>query len=203
MKALLIDDHAILRSGLKRLLTDVRKMTIFEAASGYEALEIQRQERPGFIISDLELPDINGFDLLRSILQGDPATKVLVFSMYDLSKYAALSLKIGAKGYVSKNVSPDELRTAIREVSAGHSYIEAEIADRLKNTNNRDPNKSTEREADLLRLLAQGQSYTEIANSWGRSYKTVANTAGQIRARLNLASTAELIRFATQLYRLK
>ena len=200
MKALLIDDHAIARSCLKRLLEGARKFTILEAANGREAIEIQEREGPEFIILDLELPDISGIDLLRRIVQADKTAKILVCSMHDDAAHISLCLKSGAKGYVSKNVSLDELKTAILEALGGRSYVEKEIAADLKSPNEPQSIEFSEREIDFLRLLAMGQSYTEIADHWGLSYKTAANTAGQIRSKLNLSSVAELIRLAATLY---
>lgn len=199
MKALLIDDHAIARSSLKRLLEGIREFTILEAANGREALEVQKRETPDFIILDLELPDIRGMDVLRRIVQANLVVRVLVCSMHNDPALAALCIKLGAKGYVSKNVSPEELKTAIQEVMTGHSYLEKEIAVQLKDPASHRSMELSEREIDFLTLLAKGQSYAEIAAYWGLSYKTVANTAGQIRSRLNL-SMGELIRFAANLY---
>jgi two-component system, NarL family, invasion response regulator UvrY len=200
VKALLIDDHAIARSSLIRLLADVRKFTILEAASGREAIAVQKKDGPGFIILDLELPDISGIDLLRYLVQADKTAKILVCSMHDDVAYISLCLKLGAKGYVSKNVSPDELKNAIGEVLGGRSYVESEISAQLRDPLKHRSMELSEREVEFLRLLAKGQSYAEIADSWGLSYKTVANTAGQIRSRLNLSSMFELIVFAAKLY---
>jgi two-component system invasion response regulator UvrY len=200
MKALLIDDHAIVRSSLKSVLAEMRNFTVLEAATGKEAIEIQKREKPQFIVLDLALPDIGGLDLLRRIVDTDHTAKVLVCSMHHDSAHVSLSLKIGARGYVSKRVTPSELKTAIREVVAGRSFVEAEIVAKSSGFGSNQPPDFSEREINVLRLLAKGQSYNQIAEIYGVSYKTIANAAGQIRSRLNLSSTAELIRFSVQLY---
>ncbi len=201
MKILVVDDHAMIRSGLKDLLTQIPSAQVLEADSGQMALSMQRTERPRMIILDLNLPGVSGLELLRQLLEADPALRILVFSMHGEPIYAARALQIGARGYISKNASPEELRTAIQRVGSGISYVEADIAQQLATTTAAGDQRQqlTERDLEILRLLGEGRSFTDIADALGLGYKTVANTATQIKSKLGVARTADLIRLSVEM----
>ena len=198
MKILIVDDHAIIRAGLKQLCADIGA-DVLEADSGAKALVLQKSERPQLTVLDLNMPALSGLELLRKLLRGDPAARVLVFSMHGEPVYAAKALEIGAKGYVSKNASPAELRTALSRIMGGTTYVESEIAQQLAALPNEHRQKLSERDLEILRLLGDGRSFTEIAVQLGLSYKTVANTATSIKSKLGVARTADLIRLSLEM----
>ena len=199
MKMLLVDDHAIVRAGLRQLLGAGGTVVVFEARDGREALALARRERPEVILLDLNLPGIGGIELIRRLQQQDGASRVLVLSMHAEPLYAARALQAGARGYISKNAAPDELLTALRRVAEGGRYIEAEIAQALalQTLPAADPLQAlSERNLEILRLLAEGRSLAEIAAALGIGYKTVANACSQIKATLGIGRTADLVRMA-------
>ena len=127
MKILLVDDHVIVRAGLRNLLMSVSGTHISEAGTGRDALLRLRQDRPDLVLLDLNLPGIGGLELLRRMLQEDKSARILVLSMHAEPLYAARAMELGARGYLSKNASADELLTAVRRVTEGGRYIENEI----------------------------------------------------------------------------
>ncbi|MBY0509919.1 MAG: response regulator transcription factor [Rhodospirillaceae bacterium] len=202
MKVLIVDDHAIVRAGLKRLLAALPNAVIREAATGRDALALYREERADIVLLDINLPGIGGLELLGRILLLDKTARVLMFSMHTEAVYAGRALQAGALGYVSKNAAPDEVLNAIRKVADGGRYIENEIAQELalQPASGGDPLKQlTERDLEILRLLGEGRSLAEIAEALGVGYKTVANTSSQIKAKLGVTRTADLIRLSIEM----
>jgi two-component system invasion response regulator UvrY len=198
LKVLLIDDHAVVRAGLRRLFAALPEMEIFEAASGREALGVVRAERPALILLDLNLPGLGGLELLRRILIEHPPARVVVLSMHAEALYATRAMRAGAAGYLSKNASPEELLEAVQRVLDGGRYIEAEIAQGLAlHVSEAGPmGRLTERDLEIMRQLGDGRSLSEIAAALGVSYKTVANTCTQIKVKLGVARTADLVRLS-------
>jgi two-component system, NarL family, invasion response regulator UvrY len=202
MKILLVDDHQLVRSGLRNLLTSVADTLIVEAANGREAFARLRQDRPDLVLLDLNLPGIGGLELLRRMLLEDKATRILVLSMHAEPLYVARAMELGARGYLSKNASAEELLTAVRRVTEGSRYIESEIAQELAlqavapDHGLRD---LTDRDLEIMRLLAEGLSLAEIAGALGIGYKTVANACSIIKAKLGVTRTNDLIRLAMTL----
>jgi len=198
MSILLVDDHAIVRAGLRRLLGAL-PAEIAECAGGEEALALLAVQVPELVLLDLNLPGIGGLQLLRRLLRDHPGLNVLVLSMHAEPLYAARALEAGARGYVSKNAMPEELLTAVRRVARGGRYVEAEIAQELAVQPAAPGNPLaalSERDMEILRLLACGRSLAEIGAGLSLSYKTVANTCSAIKAKLGVARTAELVRLA-------
>jgi two-component system invasion response regulator UvrY len=198
MKILIVDDHAVIRAGLKQLCADTGA-DVLEADNGGAALALQKSERPQLTVLDLNMPGLSGLELLRQLLETDPAARVLVFSMHGEPVYAAKALEIGAKGYLSKNASPAELRTALSRILAGMTYVEGEIAQQLAALPGEQRQQLSERDLEILRLLGEGRSFTEIAAALGLGYKTVANTATAIKSKLGVARTADLIRLSVEM----
>jgi two-component system, NarL family, invasion response regulator UvrY len=203
VKILLVDDHAIVRSGLRRLFAaELPGVRICEAKTGREALALARTEQPALIMLDLNLPGLGGLELLRRMVSEHPKARVIVLSMHAETLYATRALRAGAVGYLSKNASPEELLEAVRRVAAGGCYIEAEIAQGLalqavgETANLMD--RLTERDLEIMRLLGDGQGLSSIADALGVSYKTVANTCSQIKAKLRVARTADLVRLSIE-----
>lgn len=200
LKLLIVDDHPIVRSGLRRLLAAEDRPEIAEAASGQEAISKFREFRPDLVILDLNLPGIGGLEVLGRLRIENPKVRVLVVSMYDNPIYVARVLEAGAQGYVSKNAPPERMLEAVRRVATGRSYIEPEMAQELAIGNIRsssDPlSRLSPRDIEILRLLADGSTLTEIAEAIGVSYKTVANQCSQLKAKLATPRMADLIRIA-------
>jgi two-component system invasion response regulator UvrY len=202
MRILLVDDHVIVRAGLRNLLATLSGTEISEAATGRDALLRLRQDRPNLVLLDLNVPGIGGLELLRRMLLEDKAACILVLSMHAEPLYAARAMELGARGYLSKNASAEELLTAVRRVMEGGRYIENEIAQELalqKINSGRDLQDLTERDLEIMRLLAEGMSLTEISDALGIGYKTVANACSHIKAKLGVTRTSELVRLAMTL----
>jgi two-component system, NarL family, invasion response regulator UvrY len=197
-KLVVVDDHSIVRAGLVRLLAALPDIEVIEAQTGEESLIVVRQIRPQLVILDLNLPGLGGLELLRRLLQIDAALAIVVFSMHAETIYAARAMEAGVRGYISKNAAPDELLTAVRTVLQGGSYVEREIARELRINASDGIPAPTSRELEIMRLLAQGRSLTEIADVLGIAYKTVANTLSHIKEKLGIDSTAELIKISIE-----
>ena len=202
MRLLIVDDHPIVRAGVKRLLSGERDLEIAEAASAQEALAMTRASEFDLVILDLNLPGMGGFDLIARLTRDEARPRILVLSMHDDPVFAMRALEAGADGYVSKNAPPTQIIEAIARLMKGQTYLGAELAQQLALWNLRAPNHPlkdlSRRDLEILRLLGDGQSLQEIADTLGVGYKTVANNCGQIKTKLGVKRTAELIRFAVQ-----
>jgi DNA-binding NarL/FixJ family response regulator len=169
VKILIVDDHPIVRAGLRRLLTADAGFEVREAASGREALSLFREQQPTLVILDLNLPGIGGLEVLARLKAVSPDARVLVLSMHDDETHVTRALRAGAAGYLTKNAPPEELLEAIGRVAEGHTYIEREIAEGLVFASIRsssDPLKDlSSRDLEILRLLAEGRSLSQIADT--------------------------------------
>ncbi len=198
-RILVVDDHSIVRSGVRRLLADLRDLELLEAASGEEALEQVRDGAFDLVILDLNLPGLGGLELLRRLLKSGPNLSVLVFSLHTEAIYANRAMEAGARGFVSKSAAPEEFLAAVQTVLAGGSVIERDIASEIATQEigeNAYLRPLTQRDLEILRLLAAGNSLTEIGEALGIAYKTVANTLSRIKEKLGVTHTADLIRIA-------
>jgi DNA-binding NarL/FixJ family response regulator len=196
---LLVEDHAIVRSGIRKLLVDLPDAALTECASGEAALAQLRERSFDLVILDLNLPGLGGLELLRRMLAAWPGLKLLVFSQHTEAVYAARAMEAGAKAYVSKNAAPEELRAAIETVLLGGTALERDIAQELASRGAEEDaylRPLTQRDMEILRLLADGKSLAEIAAALGVAYKTVANTLSRIKEKLGVSQTADLIRIA-------
>jgi two-component system, NarL family, invasion response regulator UvrY len=202
MKVLLVDDHPVVRAGLHRLLAAEPEVEVLEAAGGREALHILKERRPNIVILDLNLPGISGLEVIARLKTADPAVQILVLSMHDDYIHVTRALQAGVAGYVSKNAPPEEILEAIKRIAGGHTYIEHGIAEELAFSGIRTPSHPlkdlSSRDLEILRLLAQGCTLSQIADAIGIGYKTVANNCSQIKVKLGAATMAQLIRIALQ-----
>jgi len=201
MKILIVDDHAVVRQGVQRLLSAIPSTTIFEAATSHEALSIARKESPEVMILDINLEGASGLELLRRIRIETPTVRVLMFSMHSEPIYANRALKAGAYGYVCKSAGADELTTAVMRVAEGERYLDSTMAGELVMSSVRaeDPLRNlSNREIEILRMLGEGKSLQGIADAIGIAYKTVANSCGRIKEKLDLPRTSDLIRFSIE-----
>jgi len=200
LKILIVDDHPIIRTGLRRMLASEPEIEIREAASGREAIAAFKEDRLALVILDLNLPGLGGLEVIARLKIADPAARILVLSMHDEEIHVTRALQAGAMGYITKNAPPDEIIEAIRRVGDGHTYIEHDIAERLVFSNIRAPSHALEnlssRDLEILRLLAGGCTLLQIADTIGVSYKTAANNCTQIKVKLGATSSTDLIRIA-------
>jgi two-component system, NarL family, invasion response regulator UvrY len=202
MKILIVDDHPIVRAGLRRLLAGEQEIDVREAADAKEALAVFRGYRPDLVILDLNLPGVGGLELIKRLRLEDGDLGVLVVSMHDDPIFALRALQAGAAGYVSKNAPPEEILEGIRRVADGQSYIAQTLAQEMAllqaRSRRRPLDDLSPRDLEILRMLGEGRSLRQIADALGLSYKTIANTCGQMKLKLGVARTAELIRIALQ-----
>lgn len=206
MKILVVDDHPIVRSGLRRLLGGERGYDVREAASGREALATVREWRPALVVLDLSMPGMGGLEVIPRLRLEDPAIRILVLTMHTEAIYATRALQAGAAGFIGKTAAPDRLLEAIKRLAAGHNYIDHEIAQELALAAVRAPGGAqglplqdlSPREVEILRLLGDGSSLQQIADAIGFSYKTAANCCGQLKVKLRVSRTADLVRIAVQ-----
>jgi DNA-binding NarL/FixJ family response regulator len=198
-RLLVVDDHAIVRSGIRRLLGDREDVEVLEAASGEDALEAVSTQAVDLIVLDLNLPGLGGLELLRRLVRTAPKTQILVFSQHAEAIYATKALEAGARGFVSKNALPEEFLEAIDHVLAGAVVVEKSVQREMTVRELAEDaylKPLTERDLEILRLLAAGNSLSEIAAKLGIAYKTVANTLSRIKEKLGVGQTSDLIRIA-------
>ena len=198
VRLLLVDDHAIVREGLRRLLAVLPNAQISEAATVGEALARTHDEQPTVIVLDLHLPGLSKLELLRRVLAECTEARVLVLDISADARCATETLRAGAAGYLSKNAQPEELLAAVCRVAENGHYIEAEIAQILAlRAIKHDPlEQLTKREADIVRLLGNGRSYAEIAAALDVSYRTIANACSQIKVKLGVSRIGNLVRLS-------
>ena len=204
MKLLIVDDHGVVREGLRRLLPTFLDVEIVEASCSREAVTLFRSERPDLVLLDINLPGFGGLDLLRRLLLMEPKARILMLSMHVSPIYVTRALQAGAQGYVSKGAKAEELVEAVRTVAEGGRYIEHDIASELALSlmSAGDPTKElSARELDIMRLLAQGKNLTVISEDLGISYKTVANACTAIKQKMMVQNTGELIKLAIEMHR--
>ena len=202
-RVVLADDHAILRAGLAMLVRAQPDLEVVgEAADGIEALEKVRKTKPDVVILDLTMPRMNGFDALREIIRDSPQTKVLVLTMHDDSAYGRSLLAAGALGYVTKKAAGRELLTAIRAVREGRRFVDMTQAEAmLPRTGARLPAPRellSQREEQVLGLVARGFTHQETADLLALSIKTVETYLSRLTTKLGLHRRAELVRYAME-----
>lgn len=201
---LMVDDHTIVREGLKRVLDPIsHEWAITEAGTAFQALEYLRRQHFDLAIVDLSMPGMGGLDLIRRIKSDFPHVAVLVLSMHGEEQYAMRSFKAGANGYVTKDSAATELVAAVRKVASGGSYVTASLAERVVQQLNgkvQEPRLSdlSDRELDVLKRIVAGERLTDIANALHLSVKTVSTHKGRIQDKLQLPNMAALIRFGME-----
>jgi two-component system response regulator NreC len=205
IRLLLVDDHAVVRSGLKMLLENERDAEIVgEASSAGEAIEAAVRLKPNVILMDIGLPDLSGIDATREIKKRAADVAIVALTIHEDEEYFFKMLEAGASGYVPKRAAPEELLTAIRAAAAGQVYLYPSLAKLLvrdfldggRAAEEQTRSDLTDREQEVLTYLAEGASNEEIATSLVISPKTVARHRENIMRKLNLHSRAELVRYA-------
>jgi two-component system invasion response regulator UvrY len=204
IRVLIADDHAVVRQGLKQILGDTPEMLVAgEAINGQDVLGKVRAEAWDVVVLDISMPDRSGLDILKQLRSERPGLPVLVLSMYSEDQYAMRVLKAGASGYLTKDSAPDELVKAIRKVVSGGRYVSPLLAEKLAFEMGADSSKLphetlSDREFQVLRLLAAGKSVGEIAAELSLSVKTISTYRARMLEKMNLGTNAELIRYAIQ-----
>lgn len=201
IRVLLVDDHAVVRTGFKALINSTEGMEVVaEAETGEQACQQFVVERPDVVIMDLSLPGIGGLEAIRRIHARENDAVILVFSMHDDSAFVDKALQAGAKGYISKKNAPEIMLDALRSVASGNTYLDHQLAQELalqKARGHQDVFAGlTTREFEIFCLLAQGKSAQETAKDLAISYKTVANYTTQIKSKLAVKNNAELAHLA-------
>lgn len=201
IRVLVCDDHAMVRSGLRLLLeTDPGIEVVGEAADADDAIEFVRVLSPDVVVLDVVLRGRSGVDAIADLLTAAPGTKVLMLSMQDDPSYVRAAFAAGADGYLQKEAAGAELIEAIREVASGHSFVHPLLGARLALAEVEDEGSSgahlSERERDVLRLLALGHTNLEVARQLSISVRTVESHRAHIAHKLGLRTRAEIVRYA-------
>jgi two-component system invasion response regulator UvrY len=201
IKLMLVDDHAIVRSGFRRLLEQEPQLQIVaEADSGERAYALFVKEMPDVVVMDLSMPGMSGFETIRRIVAREPAARILVFSMHEDPMRAERAIQLGARGYVTKSSAPEVLAKAVVEVAAGKLFLSADIAQAIaqsKLSGEDNPLKQlTAREFEIFRLIVAGHGASEIAGILKLSSKTVANNRTLINQKLRTSGDVELVLLA-------
>ena len=195
---MLVDDHAVVREGYRRLLEQTEDIRVLaEAGNGAEAMLKASECAPDVILMDIGMKGENGIEVTQRLLDEDPARAVLMLTMHDGVEHAQRALKAGARGYVLKDAPSSEIMGAIRMVHGGGTYLSPAIARLLFQAPVARPVLS-DREQQILQYLGQGQSSKHIANALDLSVRTVESHRQSIRRKLNLAGQAELIKYAVE-----
>lgn len=197
---LIADDHLIFRQGLKKLLLTEGYNVIAEASNGHEAIKLTRQLNPSIVVLDIGMPQLNGIDAAREILKQSPQKQVILLTMYSDEVYALEALKAGVRGYVLKNQAASDLIVAIKEVLGGSVYLSPGISETVVNALLSNPVQPKEllsdREKQVLQLIAEGNTTKEIANLLSLSVKTAESHRSNIMHRLDMHNIASLVRYA-------
>jgi two-component system, NarL family, invasion response regulator UvrY len=202
IRVLITDDHPIVRRGLKQIVADEADMTVTEAGSGSEALGLIDTEEFNLVLLDLSMPGISGLEVLSQIRARRPQLPVLVLSGHAEDEFAVRIIKAGASGYLNKHMAPEELVTAIRRVMTGRRYIGPAVAELLADSLGKDdaaPHASlSDREFQVMLLIADGKASSEIAHELALSVKTVSTYRARILEKMNLKNNAELMRYVIE-----
>lgn len=201
IRIMLVDDHAVVRAGVRRLLEQDAKFTVVaEAESGERAYQIFGEHLPDVTIIDLSMPGIGGMETIKRIVARYPTAKILVLSMHENVAFASQALKAGAKGYVTKSGLADELANAVEWVVSGQTYLGSELSNKialqLHNAEGDPMQALSAREFEIFRMLVDGVDLNKIAGTLNISLKTVANYQTTIKQKLGVSSPVEMVRLA-------
>lgn len=203
IRVLLVDDHPLMRAGVRAQLVEAGVESIAEAGDGHEALAQVAQNRPHVVLMDIAMPGLNGIDAAERIVQEFPETHVIILSTHAGDQYVARALKAGARGYLLKDAEPAELRAALTAVRAGKTYLSPAVTGQVvsgfvqgKPTETSPLEKLTPRQREILQLVAEGRKTKEIARKLAISVRTVENHRAQIMELLEIHDVVGLVHFA-------
>jgi DNA-binding NarL/FixJ family response regulator len=200
-KIVIADDHPVVRTGLKKFISDESDLDVTGEAENYqELISILNSEKCDILLLDISMPGMSGLDILRQVKQSNPDIKALILSVHPEEQYAIRAFKEGAWGYLTKESAPDELIKAIRKIIAGNKYISPNFAEMLAesvSTEETGPvhNSLSNREFEVMVKLAQGRSLTEISEDLFISVKTVSVYRSRILIKLKLSNNAEIVQY--------
>ncbi len=204
IKVLVCDDHVIVRRGLRQILAETPDIMVGgEAGTADEALTLLRRESWSVVVLDINLPGASGMDLLAQIHKERPALPVLVLTVYSEEQYAVRAIKAGAAGFLTKESAPDKLIEAVRKVAAGGRYISAELAEALASMlagegSGTPHERLSDREFEVLKMLASGKTVSQVAQDLALSVKTVSTHRMRILKKMNMKTNAELTHYAVR-----
>jgi two-component system invasion response regulator UvrY len=203
MRVLIADDHAVVRRGLEQILADAfEEIEVGEAKNAEEAIERADREEWDVVILDISMPGRSGLDALKEIRKSKTGLPVLILSIYPEDQFATRALKAGASGYMTKESAPEELVNAIHKVMSGGKYVSAALAEKLAADLEKDRagvpphQRLSDREYEVLLLIASGHTISEIANKFSLSVKTISTYRARILEKTSLKSNADLVRYA-------
>lgn len=204
IRILVADDHTIVREGLKQILAKSGDLEVAgEAANGNDVLRMVREQAWDVLVTDMSMPGRNGLELIKLVKEVRPKLPVLVLSMYGEAQFAVRAIRAGASGYLNKESASDQLVTAIRKIAGGGVHVSPEVAETLfrnvRDGGNQLPHEQlSDREFQVLRLIADGLSVNDIAQTLNLSPKTVSTHKARILEKMNMNNQAELIRYALE-----
>lgn len=202
ISVMIADDHAIVRQGLKQILSETDDIKVTgEAETGFQAIKIARQQDFDVMLLDISLPDRNGIEILKQVRKDKPNLAILMLSMHNEHEFAIRALKAGAAGYLNKQSAPEQLVVAIRQVATGNKYVSPAVAQELANIINSEADKPlytilSDREYQTLCFIAAGKTLSEISTEMFLSPKTVSIYRARLLEKLKLTNNSELIRYA-------
>lgn len=203
-RTLLVDDHALVRAGLRTLLESIEGISVVaEAGNGEEAVRLAAEHRPDLVVMDVAMPQLGGLDAAARIREALPDTRVLILSMHASDEYVRRALRAGASGYLLKDAAAVELELAVKAVVRGETYLSPRVSTQVVDQYLRGPGITpgpidhlTPRQREILQLIASGRSTKQIAHDLGLSVKTVETHRAQLMERLGLRDVASLVRLA-------
>jgi two-component system, NarL family, invasion response regulator UvrY len=204
IKVLVADDHAVVRRGLRQILAETPDILVGgEAAVGADVLRMVREERWDVVILDINLQAANGLEILAEIHREQPTLAVLILTVYSEEQYALRAVRAGAAGFLTKESAPDKLIDAVRKVASGGHYVSPALAERLatfvaRNHHGAPHEKLSNREFEILKLIASGKTVSEIARDLSLSVKTVSTHRTRILLKMDAKTNAELTHYAVK-----
>jgi DNA-binding NarL/FixJ family response regulator len=204
IRILIADDHTVVRRGLKHILADIPFVAVVdEAADGQEVLDRVRRNAYNLVLLDISMPGRSGIEVLRDLKSEQPKLPVLILSMYPEDQYAVRALKAGASGYLTKESAAEELAAAVNKILGGGTYVSATLAERIAAGMGRAVHRDlhellSDRELQILCLLAGGKTVTEIGSELSLSVKTISTYRTRILSKMGLMTNADLTRYALQ-----
>ena len=204
IRVFIVDDHAVVRQGIRRILEEADDIVVVgEAKDGADALHLNHTLDWDVMLLDISMPEICGGDTLKQIIAHDKEAKVLILSMYEEDQYAVRLMKAGASGYLTKDVAPEQLIGAIRNVHEGKKYINAELSELLLQEIGNDSSRPlhaslSDREFQVLKLIGSGKKVSDIAKNLSLSVKTVSTYRAHILAKMKFKNNSELTYYVVQ-----
>lgn len=199
---LLIDDHAVVRKGLKAILEEeFDDIRVDEADRGHEGINLLRKSQPDAVVLDINLPDMNGLEVLKRIRMDWPDLPVLILSIYGEDQYGVRMIRSGASGYLAKSSAPEHLVIALKKVISGQKYISSKLGERLaynldKSSKDLTVESLSDREYQVFRMLAAGKTVTEIGKEIHLSVKTVSTHRSHILTKMDMHTNADMVSYA-------